>query len=228
MATLPAVCKHLPDITAPAAQGMRPSLGSERAQIAPDRYRALADEHFLLAQDALSKQERVCLLRSALLWQLAATSNEHPTPSLPAASRLRPAGRLRHEKNVQSTAEIARSLEERHPMFGKALEALPEGSTIAFSADQLRLLLSAGAHIIASTDTYARGQLLAEAYGCSFLLEGEIATFIKPIRNRCRDAADPSRPTNKRSAWPISSTTSNALCSCAGAHPLSMKALVVL
>ena len=69
-------------------------------------------------------------------------------------------------------------------MFGKVLEALPEGSTIMFSADQLRVLFSAGAHIIASTDTYARGQLLAEAYGCSFHLEGEIATFIKPVRNR--------------------------------------------
>ena len=78
MVTLPAVCKH-PGITAPVARGMRPSLGSERAQIAPDQYRALADEYFLLAQDALSKQERVCLLRMALLWQLAATSNEPPT-----------------------------------------------------------------------------------------------------------------------------------------------------
>ncbi len=184
MATLPAVCKYHPGITAPVAQGIRPSLGSERAQIAPDQYRALADEYFLLAQDALSKQERVCLLRTALLWQLAAAPNEHPTPSLPAASRLRPARRLRHENNVQSTVEIARSLDERHPMFGKVLEALPEGSTITFSADQLRVLFSAGAHIIASTDTYARGQLLAEAYGCSFHLEGEIATFIKPIRNR--------------------------------------------
>jgi hypothetical protein len=68
-------------------------------------------------------------------------------------------------------------------MFGKALDALPEGSTITFSADQLRVLFSAGAHIIGSPETYARGQLLAEAYGCSFLLEGEMATFTKPIRN---------------------------------------------
>jgi hypothetical protein len=45
MATSPAVCKHHPGITAPVAPGIRP-LGSERAQIAPDQYRALADEYF--------------------------------------------------------------------------------------------------------------------------------------------------------------------------------------
>jgi hypothetical protein len=134
----------------------------------PDEYRARADECFRLAKDASTKRERSRLLDRALTLLLAATRQHNALPVLPPAPGL-----------VTVPGDRTRGEDSSNDILTEILDAIPRNSTIAFSADQLDALLSAGGPPSVGTEVSARVEDLARVRGCSFSLFHNIATFTK-------------------------------------------------
>jgi hypothetical protein len=150
---------------------------------ASNEYRAVADECFRLAQSASTQQERVGHLNTALTLLRAATRYDDALPVLPPSPRLstvlgvQACGEERCSK--LDAARSARSLDDgTSDMLRAVLDAIPKGSTIMFSADQLGVLFSAGGPIVAATEASARVEHLAKSCGCSFSLQQGTGTGI--------------------------------------------------
>jgi cytoskeletal protein CcmA (bactofilin family) len=70
------------------------------------------------------------------------------------------------------------------------LDALPNGSAITFSADQLDVLFSGGGPVLADTKTASTIlERPAHACGCSFALHGDTGTFTKNLIDAAATAA---------------------------------------
>jgi len=134
----------------------------------PDEYRARADKCMRLAKDAPTEQERGRLLASALTLLLAATRHDDASPVLPPAPGL-----------VTVPDDRTRGQDSSNDILSQILDAIPRNSIIAFSADQLGALFSAGGPLGVGTEVSARVEDLARACGCSFCLFQNIATFTK-------------------------------------------------
>src|SRR5262249_1967899 len=61
----------------------------------------------------------------------------------------------------------------------KILDALPNGSAITFSADQLDLLFSGAGPVLADTNRAITLESLANTFGCSLALHGDTGTITK-------------------------------------------------
>jgi cytoskeletal protein CcmA (bactofilin family) len=82
--------------------------------------------------------------------------------------------------NSQPEAQLFEA--EAHVVIKEVLDALPNGSAITFSADQLDALFSGGGPVLADTKTAATIiERLAHTCGCSFALHGETGTFTKNL-----------------------------------------------
>ena len=110
-----------------------------------DEYRARADECFRLAKNASTKQERNRYLNSALTLLQAATRHDGVLPVLPSSPGLStvPGDRTREE-------------DSSNDILSEILDAIPWGSTITFSADQLGVLFLAGGPLGVGTEAIAR------------------------------------------------------------------------
>jgi hypothetical protein len=133
----------------------------------PDDYRARADECFRLAKNASTKQERSRLLDSALTLLLAATRHDDALPVLPPAAGL-----------VTVAGDRTRGENSSNDILTEILDAIPRNSTIAFSANQLDALLSAGGPPSVGTEVAAI-EGLARVRGCSFSFFHNVVTFTK-------------------------------------------------
>jgi hypothetical protein len=70
--------------------------------------------------------------------------------------------------------------EKDHVSIKKILDALPNGSAITFSADQLQILFSGGGPVLANAKTRTVTlESLANTFGCSLALHGGTGTFTK-------------------------------------------------
>jgi hypothetical protein len=139
-----------------------------------------------LAKDASTKQERLGHLNTALILLRAATRYDNPLPLLPPSPRLSTVRGVQTRGEVSCSslcaAQSAKSLDDStHDIFRKILDAIPKGSAITFSADQLGVLFSAGGPIVVATEASARVEHLSEACGCSFSLQRgtDTGTFTK-------------------------------------------------
>jgi hypothetical protein len=133
-----------------------------------DEYRARADECFRLAKDASTKQERSRHLGGALTMLLTAARHDDALRVLPKAPLL-----------VTIPRDRTRGEDNSNDILNQILDAIPMKSTIAFSADQLGVLFSAGGPLRIGTELSARVEDLADACGCSLSLSQDIATFTK-------------------------------------------------
>jgi hypothetical protein len=112
----------------------------------------------------------------------ATTSHDieaRPIQALPQAPTLAPILGISEEADATST-----SLQDRGKEIVKALEAIPNGSTITFASDNLCL---ARDHIIRGTESYRRVEHLAQACNCSISLREKAGTI-----TFCRNETEPS------------------------------------
>jgi hypothetical protein len=138
---------------------------------------AMADECIASAQAASAKEADAAQLHAALIGLRAATCCDEAFSALPRAPTLASIPRLeRTEERTPAAANNVRLLDEGADVITNVLNAVPNGSTISFSADQLGLLLSAGGPIVPATEAYARVEHLARACHCSFTLDEEAGT----------------------------------------------------
>jgi hypothetical protein len=149
-----------------------------------DECRTMADECIASAQAASAKEADAAQLHVALIGLRAATCCDEAFSALPRAPTLAPILRLeRIEKPTPAAADNVRLLDEGAEVLTNVLDAVPNGSTISFSADQLGRLLSADGPILPATEAYARVKHLAQACDCSFTLEEKAGTgtFTKDV-----------------------------------------------
>jgi cytoskeletal protein CcmA (bactofilin family) len=90
---------------------------------------------------------------------------------------LRVTSRARTERRCElAEARVSRVGEEALAIFKEALDAIPNGSAITFSADSLEVSVSGDGPVLATIIG-----LLANTCGCSFALHGATATFTKDL-----------------------------------------------
>jgi hypothetical protein len=88
------------------------------------------------------------------------------------------------EELEPSTAKNLSLLDEGTANITNVLNAIPKGSAIAFSVDDLGVLLSAHGPILPATEAWAKAEHLARACDCLFSLKEKAGTgtFIKSQR----------------------------------------------
>jgi hypothetical protein len=113
--------------------------------------------------------------------QTASTRKETPHSLPPAPTLAAVLGVGTPEELAPSTARDLSLLEERTDIIANFLNAIPEGSAIAFSAGDLGVLLSADGPILPAREAWARAEHLASACDCFFCLEEKagMGTFTK-------------------------------------------------
>jgi hypothetical protein len=112
-------------------------------------------------------------IRSA---QAASTRKKTPHSLPPAPTLAAVLGVGTPEELEPSTAKNLSLLDERTDIIANVLNAIPEGSAIAFSADDLGVLLSADGPILPAGEAWARAEHLASACDCFFCLEEKAGT----------------------------------------------------
>jgi hypothetical protein len=79
---------------------------------------------------------------------------------------------------VDVPAPVPATVDSANETVSDVLDAIPEGSSVSFSADQLAFLLSAGEAIRPASEAHARVERFARACGCSFLFRHQAGTGI--------------------------------------------------
>ena len=85
---------------------------------------------------------------------------------------------------IEVPAAVATTVNSANQTAVDILEAIPEGSSVTFSADQLAFLLSTGERIGPVSEVHARVEHFARACGCSVLFgqQAGTGTFTKEKR----------------------------------------------
>ena len=119
----------------------------------------------ILREDILSDPTAKCL---AEISDLIGSKLAEPAPHAPP----------RDAWNSQPEAQLF----DEEVVIKEVLDALPNGSAIAFSAHHLEVLFSGGGPVLADTKTAATIiERLAHTCGCSFALHGDTGTFTKNL-----------------------------------------------
>src|SRR5262249_24927235 len=101
-----------------------------------------------------------------------------PVPNLPPAPVLAPIG---FDVAPTDSCDCSDFIEE-------LLNAIPKGSSITFSSDQLQIFFSGGGRSIPAPVACARAEHLAFAHGCSFSLNPGAGTAIFTKHNFCPES----------------------------------------
>jgi hypothetical protein len=83
---------------------------------------------------------------------------------------------LRSDRVLNAPAPVPATLDSANETIIDVLDAIPEGRSVAFSADQLTFLLSADDAIGAASEAHALVERFARGRGCSFLFQQQVGT----------------------------------------------------
>jgi cytoskeletal protein CcmA (bactofilin family) len=140
---------------------------------------------------AASSHGKRSALRPLKSGTISDTRNAHGGEPVDLRRLLPVASSAQMERKLAWSSQIKTLLfsREAHALIEEALDAIPNGSAITFSADSLEVLVASGGALLADAKTTATIiEALANRCGCSFALHGDTATFTKDIINSAASA----------------------------------------